>query len=373
MRSIIFVTGTRADFGKLEPLALAARDAGFKVSFFVTGMHMLQLYGLTKIEVERLEGVDSYDFINQRHGDGQDTIFAKTVQGFSDFVLEHQPDLVVVHGDRVEATACALVCAINTIRCAHIEGGEVSGSIDELLRHCNTKLCTYHFVSNDLARSRVLAMGEHSDRLFVIGSPELDTHCKQTVSIEQVRAYYEIAFTDYGIVVFHPITSEQKTIGEQAQALFDTLKQSQKNFVVIQSNNDPGCEHIFTVLKKLPKQQFHLLPSMRFRYFSTLLRHAKLVVGNSSLGVREAPFLGVPSVDIGSRQNRRSDTSSIRHIADSRQKQELLSTINTMWQQKFDSDHSFGTGKAADQFVAQLQSEAFWSIPLQKQFENLQS
>ena len=102
---ILFVTGTRADFGKLEPLAAAARDAGMAVSFFVTGMHLMDRYGRTKLEVGRFEGADVFEFQNQREGDPQDMILAKTVIGFSDFLTEHRPDLAVVHGDRIEALA----------------------------------------------------------------------------------------------------------------------------------------------------------------------------------------------------------------------------------------------------------------------------
>ena len=106
-RTLLFLTGTRADFGKLEPLAIAARDAGFQVSFFVTGMHMLDRYGLTKNEVHRTPGVTVQEFLNQRPGDAQDVILAKTVIGFSDYLAESKPDLVIVHGDRVEALAGA--------------------------------------------------------------------------------------------------------------------------------------------------------------------------------------------------------------------------------------------------------------------------
>ena len=153
-RHLLFLTGTRADFGKIEPLAAAARDAGFAVTFFVTGMHMLDRYGLTKLEVHRTPGVKVHEFLNQRPGDPQDIVLAKTVVGFSDYVTEHRPDLIVVHGDRIEALAGALVAATNYIPSAHIEGGEVSGTIDEVFRHCNTKLATHHFVSSEAAARR---------------------------------------------------------------------------------------------------------------------------------------------------------------------------------------------------------------------------
>lgn len=218
-RSLLFVTGTRADFGKIEPLAVAARDAGYRVGFFVTGMHMLDRYGATKNEVKRLQGVGVHEFINQRIGDPQDLILAKTILGFSDWVYEHKPDLVLVHGDRVEALAVSLVCATNYIRCAHIEGGEVSGTIDEIYRHCNTKLGTYHFVSSESAKARVVALGENPSVVFNIGSPELDFHQGDSgVRLAEVLAHYEIPFSDYGIVTFHPVTSEVSTIGDQAES-----------------------------------------------------------------------------------------------------------------------------------------------------------
>ena len=155
MKKLLFVTGTRADFGKLEPLAVAARDQGLDVSFWVTGMHMMERYGLTKIEVQRVQGVGVSEFSNQYEGDPQDVILANTVVGFSEFVRDHQPDLVIVHGDRIEALACAIVCATNYIRCAHVEGGEVSGTIDELFRHCNTKLASA-ILSVHIPRQNVL-------------------------------------------------------------------------------------------------------------------------------------------------------------------------------------------------------------------------
>lgn len=371
-RAILFVTGTRADFGKLEPLALAARDAGHQVSFFVTGMHMLPSYGLTKVEVHRVPGVDVVEFLNHREGDEQDVIFAKTVIGFSDHLRLAKPDLVVIHGDRVEAMATALVCATNYIRCAHIEGGEVSGTIDEVFRHCNTKLAHCHLVSSRTAGRRVLAMGEDAGRVHVIGSPELDTHSAPSgVSLDDVRARYAIDFDPYGIVIFHPVTSEADTIGDQARALFDALAASGHHFVVIRPNNDPGGAAIQSVIAGLPATQFRVLPSMRFAHFSELLRNAAAIIGNSSTGVREAPFLGIPSLDVGSRQTNRALSPSVRQVA-AHDSAAIAAFLAQDWGQRHPPSREFGTGRAADNFLTILNDPDFWTQPLQKHFRDPQ-
>ncbi len=370
-RSLLFVTGTRADFGKLEPLATAARDAGFRVGFWVTGMHLQDRYGLTKIEVHRVPGVEVFEFLNQRAGDPQDMVLAKTVLGFSDFLAEHRPDLVVVHGDRVEALAASLVAATNYVRSAHVEGGEVSGTIDELFRHCNTKLATHHFVSSDAAKARVMAMGEEAGAIHVIGSPELDVHDQPSgVTLDEVRARYAIPFDDYGIATFHPVTSEQATIGAQAAAFFNALEASGRNFVVILPNNDPGAEAIFEVIGRLPGDRFRPIPSMRFAHFSELMRNAAVLVGNSSAGVREAPWLGLPSLDIGTRQTNRAAAPSVA-FAEAADGAAIARFLHEAWGRRHPRHEGFGAGRAADRFVAVLQGAAFWARPLQKAFRDL--
>ncbi|KPP84343.1 MAG: UDP-N-acetyl-D-glucosamine 2-epimerase, UDP-hydrolysing [Rhodobacteraceae bacterium HLUCCO07] len=369
-KRLLFVTGTRADFGKIEPLALAARDAGHDVSFFVTGMHMLDRYGLTKIEVHRTPGVTVHEYLNQRIGDPQDMVLAKTVLGFSDFVAEHRPDLVIVHGDRVEALACALVCATNYIRCAHIEGGEVSGTIDELFRHCNTKLAYCHFVSSQAAARRVMALGEPREAIHVIGSPELDFHSRPSgVSIDEVKARYEIPFDTFGIATFHPVTSESETMGAQAQAFFAALEASGRNFVVILPNNDPGSEDILAVIGRLPPKRFRTIPSMRFSHFSEAMKHAACIVGNSSAGVREAPFLGIPSLDIGTRQKNRANGASITSCA-AEDSATILRFLAQDWGTRHPRDPEFGEGSAAARFAEVLNDPAFWARGLQKEFHD---
>lgn len=369
--SLLFVTGTRADFGKLEPLAIAARDAGFVVTFFVTGMHMLDRYGLTKIEVHRTKGVTVHEFLNQRIGDPQDVILAKTVLGFSDYLAEYRPDLVIVHGDRVEALACALVSATNYVRSAHIEGGEVSGTIDEVFRHCNTKLASHHFVSSEQAAQRVMSLGEPMASIHVIGSPELDFHSQSSgVTIDDVRSRYSIPFDDYGICVFHPVTSEADTMFEQAESCFGALEASGRNFVLIAPNNDPGSEAIFSVINELPAERFRVLPSMRFGHFSELMKNAKVMLGNSSAGVREAPFLGIPSLDIGTRQTNRASAPSI-FTAKAKDQEAIAQFLTTQWGKRYPSHTAFGEGRSADRFVEILRDSQFWARGLQKEFHDI--
>ena len=134
-------------------------------------MHMLEKYGLTKLEVERVAGVEIFEFKNQKEDDELDKIHANTVIGFSQFIGHQKPDMVFIHGDRIEAVSCSLVCAGQTgypSFTIHIEGGEISGTIDEIFRHCNTKLAHCHFVSSELnQRNRILRMGEEDKRIYV--------------------------------------------------------------------------------------------------------------------------------------------------------------------------------------------------------------
>jgi UDP-N-acetylglucosamine 2-epimerase (hydrolysing) len=365
---LLFVTGTRADYGKLEPLAVAALKAGHRVTFFVTGMHMLEKYGLTKEEVHQQGCFNVVEFINQRDGDPQDIILAKTVSGFSDFLQEHKPDLVVIHGDRVEALACSLVCATNYIPCAHVEGGEVSGTIDEQFRHCNTKLSTVHLVSSSEAKARVERLGELPESIHVIGSPELDIHGRPSgVTMDEVCKRYDINAADYGICVFHPVTSEAAEMGKQAEALFGALIESGHYYVVILPNNDPGSDSILSVIRSLPGDRFRVLPSMRFAYFSELMRNAKAIIGNSSMGVREAPFLGVPSLDIGTRQSNRGSAPSLMRCS-AYDREGIARFLAEFWGLRFDSSRGFGRGDAASSFVELLEQKAFWDRPMQKYF-----
>lgn len=368
MKKLVFITGTRADYGKLEPLALAALEEGHEVHFFVTGMHLIERYGLTTIEVARKKEFKRREFHNQNEGDNQDKVLSNTINGFSDYIRKETPDLVLIHGDRVEALAASLVCSINYIRSVHIEGGEISGTIDEVYRHCNTKLCSAHFVSSLSAQNRVIRLGETPESIFVLGSPELDTHSKITgISLDEVRERYDIPWKDFGVAIFHPVTSELHNIQTQAEKFFQVLLESNRNFVTIAPNNDPGSNHIFKIIEQLPKERFRLIPSMRFLYFSEILRHCKVLVGNSSAGVREAPFFGLPSLDIGTRQNLRNQSASITNTT-AFQTEKMSHFLESQWGRKYDQDISFGIGNSSTNFKKILLDSKLWELPLQKVF-----
>jgi len=225
-------------------------------------------------------------------------------------------------------------------------------------------------VSSEDARQRVFALGEAPDRVFNIGSPELDTHARPSgVTIEEVKSRYAIPFDDYGIVIFHPVTSEVDTIGAQARSLFGALEASGKNFVVIAPNNDPGTDEIFSVIEALPKERFRLIPSMRFNYFSELMKNASVMVGNSSVGVREAPFLGIPSLDVGSRQSSRGLAESITY-ADALNQGLLQEFLKDKWGLKFDCSHGYGGGDSAQKFIKVIEGIDYWIFKKQKNFED---
>lgn len=370
-KNICFVTGTRADFGKLLPLARAAQSGGFGTSFFVTGMHMLDEYGATRLEVQKSFFGNMHSFVNQRFGDHPNDVFIKTQQGFADFIAANPHDLVVVHGDRVEAFAVALSCNFFGVRCAHIEGGEVSGTIDEAFRHCVSKLAHRHFVANADAAARVGQLGEAAKHIYNIGSPEVELHLsvKDTLLPEALN-HYNLSDADFGICIFHPVHAEQSENRKLATAILSAINETGRHFILIKPNNDLGASEIESVIREFASPKITILPSMRFEYFSAILRAAKIVVGNSSLGVREAPIFGIASVDVGSRQSGRVQGDSITHLSKP-SAEELTDCIRSLWGIRFNPSLKFGDGSASKRFVTVLKSNEFWVGSTQKSFVDM--
>ena len=292
-KKLLFITGTRADYGKIKSIIRKTINERFNVKIFVTGMHLSKKFGETFHEIKKNFHKDNiFKFKNFRNSDSQDIILANTIYGFSKFLKKFNPDMVIVHGDRTESLACAISASFNNILVTHIEGGEISGNIDEHIRHSISKLSHIHLVSNQIARDRLLKMGELKKNVFVVGSPDIDImSSKKLPTLSAVKKRYGFTFESYGIVILHPVTSEIKKIKKQADIFIKSLVKSNNNFIVILPNNDPGNEIIRNAYKKINSNiKFKIIKSMRFEYFLTLLKNCNVVIGNSSCGVIEAPF-----------------------------------------------------------------------------------
>lgn len=373
MREVLFLTGTRADFGKLKPLIRAVEQSPeFRYSLFVTGMHVLSKYGYTYEEILKAGFTNIHTFISHVQGERMDAILANTVLGLSRYVQENRPDLLVVHGDRVETLAGAIVGSLNNIHVAHIEGGEVSGTVDELIRHAVSKMSHAHFVANEAAAAVLRQMGEREDSIFVIGSPDIDVMVSDALpAIDEVRKRYGIEFRDYAIAMLHPVTTESATMAAQADQFVSALLAAEDNFVVIYPNNDQGSEGIFAAYERLRgNPRFQIFPSLRFEYFLSLLKHCAYIVGNSSAGVREAPVYAVPTVNVGTRQYNRFNGPSVVNAGPS--SQEVLVAIRRARKMEHPpvSMH-FGSGDSAARFMEALAADRLWHLPKQKQFSAL--
>ncbi|PLT35480.1 UDP-N-acetylglucosamine 2-epimerase [Bacillus sp. V5-8f] len=376
MRKILFITGTRADYGKLKSLMnQVEKSPHFELYIFVTGMHMLSEYGSTWKEIEKDRFNNIYNFINQKVNSNMDIALSNTILGLSNYIDELKPDMIIIHGDRLEALAGAIVGALNNIRVAHIEGGEVSGTIDESIRHSITKLSHLHLVSNEEAKKRVIQLGEPADSIFIIGSPDIDIMLSDNLpTIEEVKKNYDISFEKFAILMFHPVTTEIYNLHNNIKCIVDTLISTKKNFIVIYPNNDHGSNIIINEYKKLENNRFFkIFPSMRFEYFLTLLKHSEFIIGNSSAGVRESGVYGIPSIDIGKRQEGRyspNELKNIIHVNDN-EKDALLNAINETSNHKIISKN-FGDGKSDEKFMKILEGNQIWELEIQKKFNDVQ-
>ena len=374
-RHIAFLTGTRADFGKIRPLIMAAYDNGCRVSVFATGMHMLPRFGSTVMEVQKTIPAEILivSYINQQNGDTMDVVVANTITGLSSFITAQSPDALVVHGDRPETLAGAISGALRNIRVIHVEGGELSGTIDGVIRHAVSKLSHIHLVANDGARDRLIQLGEHSDTIHVIGSPDLDVMLSPTLpSLDEAKTRYKIPFNKYLIAIFHPITTNLMASAHAAEQFVSALIESNENFIVIHPNNDTGYDKILDQYKRFEKhtERFRLFESLRFEHFLTLLKDASALIGNSSAGIREAPLYGVPSIDIGDRQRGRHSGPTILSIdAERRAIVEAIRVIASI-------THApevglFGDGQSAQRFKKLISTDLLFTVPVDKIFVDL--
>lgn len=374
MKKILFISGTRADFGKLKPLIQAVSDhPDFEYGIFGTGMHMLSKYGNTISEIKRAGFDQVFMFINQIEGDSMELILANTITGLTKFLHENHVDLIVIHGDRVEAMAGAIVGALRNILVAHVEGGEVSGTIDDLMRHATSKLSHIHFVANATAEKRLKQLGENESSIFHIGSPDVDIMLSDTLpSLDEARKRYQVSFDSFSIAMLHPVTTEIEQQFKHASVFAESLLESNRNYIVIYPNNDLGSHEIFSAYKILnDNPRIKIFPSLRFEHFLTFLKHADFIIGNSSAGIHEAPIYGVPTINLGTRQLNRFHYESIFNAEFD--KQIIQKTITTVSKtRRFTPCDHYGDGTSAQKFMSVLGSKEMWQISQQKKFKDLQ-
>lgn len=374
-RKIVFLSGTRADFGKLKSLirTLLEQPPLFEVHIFATGMHMDPQYGFTVLEFEKCNFPNVYRFINTSSGGSMDQALGTTILGFSQYVRLIAPDMIVVHGDRCEALAGAIVGSLNNVLVAHVEGGELSGTVDGLIRHSVSKMSHLHFVSNDEARRRLVQLGEDPSSVFVIGSPDIDIMTSPDLpALAEVKAHYEIGFEEFGILAFHPVTTSLSSLATEVDELITAVLDSGLNWVVIYPNNDEGSHTIIAEYERRLRrcERVRLFPSLRFEATLVLLREAKLVVGNSSMGIREAPYYGTPTVNIGTRQAGRTQNPDIVNAPPERD------AIARAIQQAVSLPHrrpvrEWGQGDSHRRFRRLLERPELWNTPVQKGFRDI--
>ena len=375
VKHILFVTATRAEFGKIKnTIFYLNKSRKYKVTIIVTGMHMMGKYGSTYLEVKNFFPKNKIIYFkNQTENQSQDIALSNTIKKISPILKNINPDLIIIHGDRVEALAVAISGSFNNFLIAHIEGGEVSGTIDEHIRHSVSKLSHLHFVSNKDAKKRLLQLGELNKTIFITGSPETDImRLKNLPSLKDVKKRYDIIFKEYAILLYHPVTSEtNKKIQNDLNCLLQVLKKSNRNYLLIYPNNDPGSKTIISNYKlKIRKlKNVKIFRSIRFEYFLTLLKNSFCIIGNSSSGVREAPFYGVPTIDLGNRQKNRTSNKSIYNLKFNLSK--ILRVLKKIENKKFKKSKIYGEGYSAKKIVGILNSKNIWKTSTQKYLQEI--
>ena len=261
-------------------------------------------------------------------------------------VVKKQSSLVIIHGDRIEPLACAISSILMNYKIAHIEGGEVSGTVDEIIRHSISKLSHIHFVTNKAAKKRLLQMGEDKKSIQIVGSPDVDIILNKNLpNLNITKSRYNIKFDNFAISLFHPVTTDLEQFKKHIKIYFRALVKSKKNFIMPFSNNDIGSEYIMKEIRNLKSNKnFKFLPSFRFEYFLTLLKNSELIIGNSSSGIMEAPYYGIQTINLGNRQKNRLFASSILNLEF--KEENIVKNILKNYGKKYRNKKYFGFGNS---------------------------
>lgn len=374
-RKILIVTERRADFSKFRPILQAiSRSKKLKYCLIVTGSHLLQEHGYTINEIKNDGFQVSYTFsmYGKKKGDtGADMVraFGRSISELSYMIEKEKPDIILAGFDIGANFAAAIIGAHMNILVAHIEGGEVTGTIDESIRHATSKFSHIHFTSNIEATKRLVKMGENPEYIFTVGNPALDSISQaEKIPVKILEKKYDIDFnTPFVIILQHTVTSEIDKIDKHIIKTIEAVKELDVQSLIIHGNADAGSNKISKIIKN-SKITHHM--TVPFTDYVNLLRHASALVGNSSSGIIETPFLHIPSVNIGTRQEGRLKSISVINVA--YDKEQIKKAIKkALYDKNFHKQIArknslYGNGNASIKIIKILENINLKRIPIQK-------
>ncbi|MCK5504526.1 MAG: UDP-N-acetylglucosamine 2-epimerase (hydrolyzing), partial [Thermodesulfovibrionia bacterium] len=381
-KKICIVTGSRAEYGLFYPLLKRLQeDDMFDLQIVATGMHLSPEFGMTFREIEK-DGFVINEKVEMLLSSDTETGITKSIGigivSFADVFNRLKPDLLIVLGDRFETFAAALSAFIAKIPIAHLHGGELTeGAIDDALRHSITKLSYLHFTSTEQYRRRVVQLGESPDRVFNAGALGIDNiHGTAFLSKEELESRLNFTFDQRtALVTFHPVTLEDAGSEEQFRELLNALEETEELKVIFtKPNADAGGRVIIRLIEEYasenPDKAVSFTSMGKLNYLSAM-KHADIVIGNSSSGIIEFPSFGKPTVNIGDRQRGRIRAGS---VIDCRpEKGAIQSAIKKALSDDFlllckNVKNPYGNAGAAERIVDILKSELSKKMNLKKGF-----
>lgn len=321
-KNVCVVTGSRAEYGLLRPLLFKLNDCSeISLRLVVTGSHLSSAFGETQHEIEH-DGlkIDTRIAIPLESDSMAEMAKATgyTLSAFADCFKKDRPDLLVVLGDRYEIFAAASAAAIMGIAIAHISGGDITeGSLDDIFRHCITKMSYLHFAGCEQSAKRIIQLGEAPWRVFNAGEPGIENCLTVTpASLSELQEYINIDITHkpYSIVTFHAATLEKDSAVNQATELVKALESfPDMNFIITKANADAGGREINSLWDEQGNNHpnWLIVPSLGVKNYISAMKYAQMVIGNSSSGIVEAPAMKTPTINIGSRQEGRMIADSV--------------------------------------------------------------
>ena len=323
-KKILIVTERRADFSRFKPvLDLIKKDKSLTYELVVTGIHLLKQYGYSVNEIKKggykiSKTFKMYKHIsNKKKDDGATMVYAMgvAISKLSLIVKEIKPDIILSGFDIAANFAVTVVGAHMNIPVAHIQGGEVSGTIDESLRHAMSKFSHYHLVSNLDAKNRLIKMGEVKKNIFIVGCPSIEAlYNQKKLSADYFKKKIGIDINKkYIIAIQHSVTTEAKEASKQITETIKAIDDFKMPTLFVCPNNDAGSTFIIKKIKY--NKKIYYTPTLTLQEYKNLLEKCFALVGNSSSGIHEASSFLKPVINIGSRQNGRLRSKNIIDVS----------------------------------------------------------